>query len=377
MTVNPDIVTLSIDGRAYQGWTSLRVSRGIDRCVSDFRFEASERWTGQDTPWQILPFSVCSVAIDNETIVTGYVDEYQPKIGAGDHVAVILGRSKTVDLIECTPDIPSGQFSGYSLAAIARGICALFNIGVVVVAEAANTATFADAQIERCETAFTFLERLGRLAGVLLSDDENGNLVLTTAGSAQASGTLVEGQNIQSATGTLSSRGRHSIVIVKGQHGLGVGGADSWGGASVPSGTVQTQQRATATDSSVPRYRPRVVLAESQLTAAQMQLRANWLVQAAYGRATKADIVVAGWRQPDGTLWTVNQMVTVNSPSLGLAQDLLIAQVDYELTASTGRTTRLRVGPVQGFTPDPGAVRLRKTRGRGGNCPTWSGAGGF
>jgi prophage tail gpP-like protein len=383
MTDHPDIVTLTINGRAYSGWKSLRVSRGIDRCVSDFHFEVSERWTGQATPWQILPFAQCVIAIDGQPILTGYVDDYAPKLGPTEHATEITGRSKTMDLVDCTPDIPSGQFSGYSMAAIARSIAGLFNIGVVQLADAAST-TFADAQFERCETAFTFLERLGRLCGVLLSDDEQGRLVLTTAGGAQASGQLIEGQNIKRASATISSRHRFSDYIVKGQHSLGVGGAETWGGAggpstvaAVPAGVVQTQMQATSHDGDVPRYRPRVVLAESQLTQAGMQLRANWLKQAAFGKSIAASITVAGWRQPDGTLWTVNQMVNVTSAALGVDQDLLIARVEFGLSASEGRITTLTVGPVQGFTPDPGQVRLRKKRGgKAANCPVWTGAGG-
>ena len=210
MTDHPDIMTLTINGRAYQGWKSIRVSRGIDRCVSDFHFEVTERWTGQDTPWQILPFAVCQIAIDSAVILTGYVDEYSPKIGPTEHGVEISGRSRTADLVDCTPDIPSGQYSGYSLEQIARGIAGIFNIGVVVQATDASN-TFADAQIERSETAFTFLERLGRLSGVLLSDDEQGNLVLATVGSTHATGSLVESQNIRSATCKLSAAKRYSV----------------------------------------------------------------------------------------------------------------------------------------------------------------------
>jgi prophage tail gpP-like protein len=75
-----------------------------------------------------------------------------------------------------------------------------------------------------------------------------------------------------------------------------------------PAGTVQTQQRAEAVDIGVPRYRPRVTMAESQLDVAGMQLRANWQRNFAFGHATEANVTVPGWRQPDGTLWRINRM---------------------------------------------------------------------
>lgn len=378
-----DTPVLAIGGKAYSGWSSIRMSRGVDRCVADFDIEVSERWSGQDVPWQILPFSTCTLSFGHDLVLTGYVDEYMPRIGHTAHSVRVRGRSKTVDLIEDTPDIPSGQFQGYGLAQIARSICALFNIQVVVdpsAAAAASTA-FADATIERCETAFTFLERLGRLSAVLLTDDEQGRLVLTRAGSARAAGALLQGGNIQAADGVLSSRGRHSHYIVKGQHALGAGVA-SWGGAggvgssAPPAGSVQTQMQAVALDTTVPRYRPRVVLAESQLTQAQMQLRANWMKQFAYGQGTKAQITLSGWRQPDGSLWRVNQIVPTTAPMLGVDQDLLVASVEFRLTEADGRISVLHVAPVEAFTPDPGQVRVHKKKGKGGAGNIWSGAGG-
>ncbi len=362
-----DDLTLLIDGRRYWGWSSVRVSAGIDRCVSDFRIEVSERWTGQGEDWKILPFAACQVLIDDEPVLTGYVEEYSPSIGAVEHRTTIAGKSKTGDLVECTPEILGGQFRGYSLAAIARAVCAPFGVAVVVGTSAADM-TFQNVQIERCETGFSFLERLGRLAGVLLTDDANGNLLLTTAGQNAAAGALVEGVNIQAATARLSSHGRYSQFIVKGQSGLSAGTS------------VQTGLRAEADDASVPRYRPRVVIAESQLSLAQMQQRANWLRQRAFGMATSADITLAGWRQADGSLWQPNLTVPVTSSALGVDADLLIARVEFNLSAQSGRTTTLHVGPVQAFTPDPGAVRMHKAHGkrrRRGGCPTWHSAGGI
>jgi prophage tail gpP-like protein len=373
-------ITLTVNGRTYGGWTSVRVSRGIDRCATDFDIEVSERWESQPTPWQIQPFDACTISIGGDLVLTGYVDDYLPSLGPRQHAVRIRGRSRTEDLIDCTPDIPSGQFSGYSLSAIATSIAALF--GIKVVTQSAGAATiFADATIERCETAFTFLERLGRLAGVLLTDDEQGRLVLTNTGATRATGRLIEGQNFLSASAVLSSKHRYSSYIVKGQHAEGAG-AYGWGEANAgddvppPTTPVQTQLQATASDPTVPRFRPRVWLAESQLSQACMQLRANWLRQSAFGQATHADIVVQGYRQPDGSLWRINQLVPVTAPSLGVDQDLLIARVEYGLSAAEGEVTRLRVAPAEAFTPDPGQVRIRKHKGQGG-APIWTGAGGI
>jgi prophage tail gpP-like protein len=380
----PDYMALLVNGMPYYGWTEVRVSRGLTRCVTDFDIAVSERWSGQAEPWQIKPFVPCQIRIGTDPLLTGYVEIYDPQISGTAHAVRIKGASKTQDLVECRPDIQAGQFSGYTLAAVARAVSGLFGIGVVVDTPAADQVV-QNAQMERCETAWSFLERLCRLAGVLATDDVNGNLVLTSAGTNRASGRLLEGVSILAGRATLSSNKRFSNYIVKGQSRIGCGGADAWGGFGnigatapvAPAGAVQTQLRAEATDRDVPRYRPFASIAESQMTPQQMQQRANWQRNYAYGQSLKATVTVVGWRQPDGRLWTVNEMIPVTSPSLGVDQDLLIAETKFFLDDHGGRRTELLLGPVEGYTPDPGQVRIhKKGRGhKGGSGVNWDGFG--
>lgn len=368
--MTPEAITLTAAGRKYSGWNSIRVTRGIDRAVAHFDIEVTERWALQDDPWPLVPFTPVTLHAWDDLLLTGYVDSYAPSFGAQAHEVRISGRSRTCDLVDCTPDIPGGQYQGYGYGAICVGVAGLFGIEVLNDATALAGAVVADATIERGETAFAFLERLGRMAGVLLTDDEMGRLVLTTAGATQASGRLAQGTNILRASATLVGSRRFSIYTLKGQHGLTAGTAQ-----------VQTAQQASATDSGVPRFRPRVALGETQMTQGQMQTRVDWMCRYAAGQATKAEITVAGWRQPDGTLWRPNLIVPVESTYLGVDQDLLVVQVSYSLSPSAGTTCELTVAPVEGYTPDPGQVRIHKTRGRkgrgGGSGVNYSGAGGI
>ena len=386
MTTAPDEATealvLKVGGKPYKGWTEARITRALDKTVSDFDLALSERWPGQDTPWPLLPFTACQLFLGTELLLTGYIDYYGPEVDDTKHAVRCTGRSKTGDLADCEPDIKSGQFTGYTLVQIARSICAPFGIEVVDLANA--TQTFPDATMERCETAHRFLERLGRLSGVLLTDDEQGRLVLTRAGSGKATTAIVQGKNMLRGAAKLNGARRFSIYIVKGQHGLGghgkgsvnappgLGTADGKpAGADVaqtddedeptPAATPQviTQQRATATDSGVPRYRPHVVMAESQLDQAGMQERANWLARYSAGKAREAEVTVRGFRQSDGTRWTVNSMVTLTAAWLGFNEDLLIAGVKMTIGAR-GKITEMVVGPPDAYAPDPGEVKLHK-----------------
>jgi prophage tail gpP-like protein len=358
-----DIPTLTINGTIYSGWTSLRVSRGIDRMAADFDIAVTERWAGAAQAWQIAPFDACTIHIGGDLVLTGFVDDYLPGYDETQHRVRVPGRSKTADLIDCTPEIAGGQFTDNPLDAIARAVCQPFGIGVVV--QAPPPEALFDSTYEPGETAFHFLERLTRLSRVLMCDDENGNLVLTVAASARAAGSLVEGQNILAAAATLSARHRFSKYIVLGQAGMGFNDTD-----------VENEVKGVATDTgpgSCPpgRYRPHATIAESALLDAEAQERAQWQAVSAAARGTQAQITVAGWRQPNGKLWAINQRIPVKSPKLKLDRELLIAGVSFTLDPRKGARTELTLGPAEAYTPDPGEVRLT---GALFNAATWQAA---
>ena len=368
-------ITLTVGGKTFGGWTEMTVSRAIDRLKSVFTIGVTDRWVTNGQLWQITPFSPCVVKIGSDVVLTGYVGEYSADFDAHSHRVTITGASTTGDLVKASPDIASGQFKGYTLEQIARAICQPFKISLVVQTNA--TQVFQDATLQRGETAFTFLERLSRLSGVLLTDDANGNLVLATAGTGRASGSLVQGVNVLGGNCKLNVEERFSDYILKGQRAIGSANA-SWNnadGGAAPAPVV-TNLRAVAKDTGVPRYLPHVSLAEAQLDQAGMQRRVNWERNFAFGRATRAEVTVPGWRQPDGTLWAVNTLVSAKLPFLQIDQDLLIAETTFSISPTSGTRTKLRLGPVEGFTPDPGQVKLHTRRGKkGSTAPSWDGNG--
>ena len=76
--------------------------------------------------------------------------------------------------------------------------------GVQVRAQVDTGAPFLDFQLQQGETAFAAIERMARLRAVLVTDDEDGSLVITRAGKNGASTALVLGQNIKRGSGNFS-----------------------------------------------------------------------------------------------------------------------------------------------------------------------------
>jgi prophage tail gpP-like protein len=342
-----DEVSLVIGGQEYTGWNDIRITRSLKDCASSFDIAVSERWAGIAGAWQIQPFDRAVVYIDGDVVLTGFVESYMPSFDANDHSVRISGRSLTCDLVDCMPDVGTGQFSGYKLDAIASTICGYFGIDVRVECDVGDP--LPDATIEKTETAFSFLEKLARLRSVLLTDDEEGSLVITQAGINGSASALVQGQNILAAQATLASNQRFQNYVCLSQTPVAKDGSDA-----------QLQIKGTASDPGCPRNRRFAEMAEHPATQPQADARAKWRAKHNFGISTKASITVQGWRQASapgdasGALWDTNLLVPVISPFLALDRQLLIGGVEFHLDEKDGRRTVLTVVPQDAYTPEPG-----------------------
>lgn len=350
---------LTVNGKNYTGWTGVRVTRGLELGASDFDIEVTEAWAiaPNSPPWQIALNDSCTISLNGNLVLTGYVEKYDAAYNASSHTVRVAGRSKTCDLVDCMPDVGSGQFSGYTLDKIARAIAAPFGIAVIV--DAPMGAPFPAAVLDKTETAHGFLQKLCRMRSVIATDDENGNLVLTQAGSGRTTGALVEGQNIKSASCRLSCNGRFQTYVVLGQAPLSFDGQDS-----------QLQVLGQAGDPGVSRPRRFAEHAETAVDIADSTSRAKWRALHNAGKGTEATVTVQDWFQPGGSLWLPNETAPVTSPRLQINRSLLIGKVSYLLDDKSGTRTDLTVQPQEAYTPEPLSVRA----GDGTNI-VWGSAG--
>lgn len=363
----PDLPALMIDGKLYGGWTDLRVTRGIERCAADFQVSVSERWPGQEEEWPIRLFAACEIRFDDDVLITGHVDGVQGQADATSKSLSVSGRSRTADLIDCCALIQGGEFRDSEFAAICRSVGAPFGVGVLdnaLVGRVVIPTSAAD-QTEKC---FEFLERLARQAGVLLTDDAEGNLIIARTGDGVSSTVLEEGANILSWAVTMEGEKRFDRYIVKGQLPAG----PSWipemdrdpGEARRPGGDARPNVTGEIRDAAVPRYRPFVMQAEGNADPAQARARALWQARRDAAESLSVKIAVQGWRQEDGRLWAINERVLVVIGSFGIKEELLVATVSHTLNNRDGRQTLLTLGPPDAFTPEP----VASSSGEGGSA---------
>lgn len=330
-------VTLTVGGQRYQGWTSLRLSRGVAQIAGGYELSVTERWAGLSTARPIKPGMTAQVQIAGLTIIQGFVDEVAPNYDAQSHTLTVSGRDATGDLVDCAAIHKPGTWSNRTLAQIAKDLAAPFNVPVKV--ETSVGKPFAKWSIEPGEKVVDNLDRMARQRGVLLMSDGLGNLLITQPAQYQAPAALVLGGNVLSAHGHAHMQERFSEYIVKAQQ---MGDDDI-------SGTVAAAPSGTATDPAVTRYRPTIIMSEDQADAAGCKSRAAWQRTVRAAKARSIVYTVGGWLA-NGKPWQPNALVSVQDSFLGINESRLISQVDFYLDEQ-GERTELTVVGRHAFDP--------------------------
>lgn len=333
-----DAVSLLINGQAFTGWKTVRITRSIKQICDTFTLTLSERWSGKmgsDEPPQIAAGDACEIYCGDDLVLTGYVDDVLPSYDAEKHTISVQGRSKAADLVDCGH--PGKQWSQpRTLLQLATELAGDF--GIPVRADTDVGAPFQRPAIEAGQTRYEFLEKLARQRGVRLVSDVDGTLVITRTGKTLVPDALELGKNIRAASGQFSMRDRFNQIVVVGQ----TPGTDNW------SGTAAQSNRGSATDSAVRKVRKHYMVAENAADSAACQRRAEWQRNTAYGKGEGLTYTVSGWRHSGG-LWLPNRLVPVTDKWMRLdRRELIISGVQYTLDKQ-GRRAELQVMPPEAF----------------------------
>lgn len=334
-------ITLRVDGNIYEGWQKVRITRSLSDIAGDFELTVTEKMDVAQKV-KIKRGSACTVHIGNDLVLTGYIDTFVPSYDAKEVTRIVSGRSKTSDLVDCSAIYKTGQWQNVTLDKVARDISKPFGIEVVV--ECDLGAAFPRVAIEQGETCFELLDRLAKQRAVLLTTNENGQLVLTQASEQEMGASLILGENILAARGNFSMMDRASEWIVKGSS---YGGGATWD--NTPTTTIGGQ-KATISDPDVPRYRPRIIIAEDVTTVAGASKRGQWQKQRSIGSSTQTEITVAGWRTQgikggSGPLWRINRMCPIKDEIQDLDERWLIVTVTFIEGEQTGREAIINLTP--------------------------------
>jgi prophage tail gpP-like protein len=310
--------TVLVGGQRFLGWEDITIMASAKEACRSFSLTVAAEMGGAAAAALFQLFTPIRIMESGELIFTGYVDHRAPRLGKTHAEIMISGRSKGQDAVDCSCIHKTGRFEKKTPLEIAQELDQ-FGIGFSSDTELDKIPEY---QLKPGATLFREIERLARDQGVTLSGQPDGSIKLTKAGenAKRQAGLLQEGVNFEEVTGDFHAGNRHSKVHVRGQ---------SYDGH----GKDALQIDGLAEDSSVPRYRPLVLVQDANTDKKRAKKRAQNRRDKAAGEGIRATGQVPGWRDEAGTLWTPGNIVWTSSPFLALEQDMLIETVTYRQSA--------------------------------------------
>jgi len=352
----PEII-LRVEGKEFAGWTSAIVEKSLYQMTGTFGLTTTNKFPGNFKKWGFAMGSECQVAIDDQILITGYIEDILISYDAKNHNIQIAGRDKTGDLIDCSYIAEPKLWEGQKIIEVIRALCDPFSIEVIVsdpVIDQADSITITEQtdskttcnsfKINEGETVFDSILRLCQMQAILPVSYGDGKLTLTRAGTEKTNDSLELGKNIKSGRIEQSNRDRFQTYIVKGQ------GKKQKG--SLKSSESTDQVKGEYTDDLIDktnRYRPIVILAEEKGEAKDFRIRAKWECINRAGKSRNIIYEIQGWTQSNGKVWPLNTLVQVKDHYLEINKKLLISKTKFSIDNEAGTMTELTIVPPETF----------------------------
>lgn len=320
-------VTLIIDGEKYAYWTSVSIVCELTSITRTFSVNLTRGITGTCVNFPVKPGSEVEVLIGSDRVLSGYVTGIKESYSASSISYSVKGSSYPIDLVDCMPPVGSSMsFKKQTPKQILEALCSSYAIGVV---DHVGINDRFDFDISPINTIKKSIDDFLKKHSLLLTDDADGNLVVTKPGFAgEAHDALSFGENILSGEIERKASKLFSSYVVYGQQANAKG--------ELPVTENQLVASAERTD-----IRPRVLAMKSSgsPTRSDLQRRAMLLRDYEDANAIAITYVVHGWRQSDGSLWIPNLQVDIKDPAVDSTAKKIISSVTYKLDAGGMITT--------------------------------------
>lgn len=395
-----DKVTLVIDGKVHSAWSRYQID-------SDFLVPADAWSVTLGLPEGKFPAVIqrgapVVVRIGNDVVMSGRIDAVQRRVSRQQVSLTVTGRDSSAVLVDCaSPVFTSRQLSLEEV--IARIVRPLGVKNIRIMAESSIQSD--KVSVEPGERAWDTLERAASARGLWPWFDPDGTLVIGGPDyTADPLATLIlnrdgKGTNVLELNDRSSINGSFSELTVLAQgHAQGSKSAkndteiidvdDSSDTASEPmtvmqladdsadvsddddilmtTGTPETGQhglRSTVRDTTVPYYRPQIMMVGDADNQEQTDFRARKAMADARLNGYDLTAVVQGHRMASGKLWQPGQRIRVRCDILGIDDIYFLMGREFSGGRPDGAITTLRFKEDGIWIPDA-FPKKRKTRKR-------------
>lgn len=348
-----EIVTLKIGGQKWTGWKAVTITRGLKDASAAFALSLVYTDPDSGKVLEIQSDMDCELytrpegtdARNDELLISGTTTDDDGDETGTSLTLTVNGKSHTQRLVKNSCLHDTGRLVRMTPLQIAQTLAQPYDVTVTATVDTGSAIPVF--RLEPGEKVFEAIERACRGRGLLVTDDENGNLVLCRVGTARNSPIVYGGAvDVKTWKHSRSSAERYTEYRVIGQK---AGNNQTFGDA------VAGCEGVTYDNGWTTRRHVLTIIAEGEADAAGCQARAEWEAAVRSGNASKLIVTVrGGWRSPAGMLWKVGQICRVKYPRRGIDRDLLISAVEYK-QSNDGTTADLTLSIPSAFSPEPPA----------------------
>lgn len=324
----PEDFALVLGGKRYTGFTGYTLVMSMNG-VDAFSF--STVWNAQNAELRraFSPFSFtdCDVYYDGEVAFRGKVLPPSPSVEPDSKTINVQGYPTCGVLIDsCLPEsLYPAEYSGLNLKQIAETVCAPFGVSVTVKGDVG--AAFDKVDMEVSDKVWDFLQKLAEQRGMILSNTEDGGLLIYTPESPAVSSSFRQGEfPFISCAAELDKQGMYSHIT----------------GYSRTTGDNPSQkytyENKLLINAGVLRCYADVIedTDEGGLEKAVKSLAAKM-----FANCIKYKLSVSGHRDKNGKLYKKNMAISVYAPGAEIYRDtkFLVDELTFRRSDSEGART--------------------------------------
>lgn len=351
-------MNLEINGVQYTNFTSASCQLRLDALSNDFSFSAVA------PDGQPLPFKggdECKVIVNNETVLTGYIEIIGVDYDGENHIVTVSGRDKTADLLDSTlDDFDDVRGDGLTLKALIEKVIAKLGLSIQVIDEVNPKAFSITEDIAAPEpggNSFEFIEQYARKRQVLLTSNADGNIVISSNSGVTAVGAVqhiigADDNNVISSSFSYDTTGRYNNYRMS--SGLNPTALNFAGDTDLAS---LVNQGGGVFDDEIRKGRQLVLISETPYSDGDCEKRANWEADVRKARGLLYSAVVPDFTADGENLWSINKLYQVVDDFVGKIEPMLCNSVMFTFDIDNGSNTTLGFVGQKAYTlfiePDP------------------------
>jgi prophage tail gpP-like protein len=327
-------INIKINGQSFDKWESVAIYKSIDTISGTFAAATTDFFPGEPTKWNIKPGDSCIVEVDDQKIITGYIDDFNIEYDVDGNAIKIIGRDKTSDLVDCAFDSEVNEWKNQTILNLIKNMCNPFNIAVNVDTNITDrTDTIIDTfKIDEGEVISNEIIKLCIDNAILPICYNDGKLTLTNTSASRKMNDQIEvGNNAKKGIFLQSNKERYSKYIVKGQ---GIGNDEKKLNTFISPYGIYF-------DNVVSRNRTKIIFADNITDSGKCINRAKWEGKLRAGKSRARQYVVEDWTQKNGKIWEINSLVNVVDEFFNINGSLLITDIVYNYDEEDGEIALL------------------------------------